>query len=166
MVHTSLFARPPIKWAPTLKKAIRQEERKKSRDVRKQKVYRIYEYPQLQSYKDMTSSGMMRLEAMERAERYLFEHSDLRLGSMQVKFINVMKIACLRKIFGDNLLPNMAFLQEKFGIKEMHDTVASLFPRRRYVNSYLFIFTLFTHLSSLLSAFLFFEFSNATTFSA
>ena len=128
MVLTSLLARPPIKWAPTLQKAIRQEERRKTRDVRKQKVYRTYEYPQLQSFKDMTSSGMMRLESMERAERYLFENSDLRLGSMQVKFINVMKIACLKKIFQDDLLPNMAFLQEKFGIKEMHDTVASLFP--------------------------------------
>jgi hypothetical protein len=136
MVAKSLLSRPPIKWAPILKKAIRQEERKKSRDLDHQEVHRSYVYPQLQSYKDMTSSGMMRLEAMERAFRYLFDNSDLRLGSMQEKFINVMKIACLKNMFKDDLLPNMQFLQDKYNITRMYDTVASLFPRRSYVISY------------------------------
>jgi len=80
MVASSLLARPPINWAPTLKKAIRQEEVKKQRDVRRQKVYRSYEYESLDSYKAMSQSGLLRLESLESAFRYLFANSDLRLG--------------------------------------------------------------------------------------
>lgn len=124
----SLLARKPIKWARIATKAIAKEERKKEAEVRNQKVFRSYEYQDLDSFKEMNSSGMLRLESLERALRYLFEHSDLKLGAMQERLVNEIKIAFLKKMFGDDLVANLKFLCEKFSITELFDTMAVLVP--------------------------------------
>lgn len=135
MVSKSLLARPPIKWAPTVKKAIEQEERKKQRDIHKQKVYRSYKYGSLESFKRMNNSGRLRLESLENAFRYLFEHSELKLGFMQERLIREITIAYLKNMFKDDLVSNLKFLREKFNITEMFDTISCLFPRRVCLSS-------------------------------
>lgn len=130
MVCQYLLARPPIKWAPTFQKAIQQEERKKERDVRKQKVYRSYEYSSLESFKKMNNSGLLRLESLERAFRYLFANSKLELGFMQERLKREFTIAHLKQMFKNDLIPNLKFLQEKFNITEMYDTLSVLFPSK------------------------------------
>jgi uncharacterized Rmd1/YagE family protein len=121
----------PLKWAAALGEELvsgvdrRAEERKK-----KAKVYRCYEYSSLESYKQNTNSGRLRLESFERAFRYLFEHTETRLGHLQKRLIDVITIAILGKIFGDDLVNNLRFLRQKYLIDELNDTVAILFPRR------------------------------------
>ena len=125
---SSLLSRPPIKWAPTIKRAIHQDELKKQRDTRKQKVYRSYEYESLESYKRMNNSGLRRLESLDAAFRYLFANSDLKLGYMQERLIREITIAYLKIMFKDDLLGNLKFLREKYQITELFDTIAVLFP--------------------------------------
>lgn len=124
----SLFTRKPIKWAPIATQAIVKEERKKETELRNQKVYRTYEYEDLDSFKEMNSSGMLKLESFERALRYLFEHSDLKLGAMQERLVNEIKIAFLKKMFGDDLVANLKHLCQRFMITELFDTLAVLVP--------------------------------------
>jgi len=128
MVAYSLLSRPPIKWATVGEKTLAQEERKRERETRRQKVHRSYEYRDLDSYKEMNSSGMLKLESLERALRYLFENSDLKLGAMQERLVNEIIVAFLKKIFGDELVGNMKYLCKKFMITEMSDTLAVLVP--------------------------------------
>lgn len=128
MVAHSLFSRPPIKWATVGEKVLAQEERKRERETRQQKVHRSYAYKDLDSYKEMNSSGMLKLESLERALRYLFENSDLKLGAMQERLVNEIIVAFLKKIFGDELVANMKYLCKKFMITEMSDTLAVLVP--------------------------------------
>lgn len=129
MVAHPLFSRPPIKWAPVGEKVLTQEQRKRERETRDQKVHRSYKYEDLASYKEMNSSGMLKLESLERALRYLFENSDLKLGAMQERLVNEIIVAFLKKIFGDELVGNLKHLCKKFMITELFDTLAVLVPR-------------------------------------
>lgn len=143
----SLLARKPIKWARIATKAIAKEERKKEAEVRNQKVFRSYEYQDLDSFKEMNSSGMLRLESLERALRYLFEHSDLKLGAMQERLVNEIKIAFLKKMFGDDLVANLKFLCEKFSITELFDTMSVLVPSKISLFKSQNIFLSFIHIT-------------------
>ncbi len=136
MNFRSLLARPPIKWAPVAQKALAQEKLRLQNEKRKQKVHRSYEYKDLESYKEMTQSGLIKLQSLERALRYLLDNSELKLGKMQEELIKQMMIAYLKKMFGDDLVANMKYLRKKFQIKELFDTLGCFVPRRRYVFIY------------------------------
>lgn len=126
----SLLARPPVKWASVAKKALEQESRKQELETKRQKVYRSYEYSSLESYKRMNNSGRLRLQSLEGAFRYLFEHSDVKLGYMQQRLIEQTTVAYLKNMFALDLVSNLKFLCRKFLITELFDTLAVLFPRR------------------------------------
>ncbi len=100
------------------------EARKKAR------VYRKYEYEQLDSYKQYTESGRRRLESLEGALRFLVEKHGVRLGQIQTDLVHVVKIALLPKIFGDELVANLQFLHQRYKITELNNTVNGTFPRR------------------------------------
>lgn len=121
----------PLRWAASLgEKLIQRHEDRVMEKRKRAKVYKKYEYQGLESYKENTSSGRLRLESFERAFRYLFEHSETRLGYMQKRLVDVITIALLSKIFGDDLVNNLKFLRKKYLINELNDTVAILYPRR------------------------------------
>lgn len=113
---------------PITKNVIQQQEKRNNDEIRRQKVYRQFEYTELESYKKLTDSGRIKLENMEAAFRYLFEQSGLRLGYMQKRLIDVIMIAFLRKMFGDQLVANLTYLKKKFMFKDLNDTIAILFP--------------------------------------
>jgi hypothetical protein len=126
----TLRLRKPIKWTPLSEKMVARETKRKTDEVQRQKVYRSYEYLSLESYKRYTNSGRLRLESMEGALRYFFEHSDMRLGHMQEKLINEIIVAFLPIMFGDDLVANLKFLTNKFNIKSLINTLGVLLPRR------------------------------------
>ena len=128
-IASKLLLRQPIKWAAIGKKALRQEEYRKEDEARKQKVLRSFEYEELESFKRLNSSGRLRLDSMERAFTYLFDNG-VKLGYMQERLIRQVKIAFLKNMFADDLVPNLKFLCQKFLIKQLIDSVAILFPRR------------------------------------
>lgn len=74
--------------------------------------------------------GRRRLEALERAEAYFYEHSGIKLGYMQEKMVHEIKIAFLPKMFGDELIVNLNFLCRKFNIETLNTTLGIVFPRR------------------------------------
>jgi hypothetical protein len=117
-----------VKWAPITRKAIFESRLKKAADLRKEKVFRSYQYSEKESFKQLNDSGRERLKRMEGAFEYLFENSGLRLGYMQKRLIEVIKIAFFRKMFGDDLVPNLNFLKKRYLIEELADSVAILFP--------------------------------------
>lgn len=100
------------------------------KEERAQNVHRKFEYDTMKSFQDHQNSGRKRLEALEGAFRYLFENSSLKLGYLQKRLIDVIIVAFMRKMFGDDLVPNLAYITKKYAIDELNDTVAILFPRR------------------------------------
>jgi hypothetical protein len=129
-----------IKWESIGRKVIAKKEKLENK-LRKRKCYRKYEYAQLPSYQKLQSSGRMRLESFERAMRYYFAHSKMKLGYMQKRLVDVYTIAALRKFFQADLVSNLKFLSRKYLIEELNDAVAILFPRYilLYNDYYLFI---------------------------
>jgi len=117
-----------VEWAPITKNVIEQQEKRNRDEIRRQKVFRQFEYTELESYKKLTDSGRIKLEHMEAAFRYFFEQSGLRLGYMQKRLIDVIMIAFLRKMFGNDLVANLTYLKKKFMFKDLNDTIAILFP--------------------------------------
>lgn len=95
-----------------------------------QAVHRKWEYSMLESFQQYKNSGRARLESFCAAFDYWHEHSGMKLGYMQVKLIQTVTVAFLRKMFGDDLLPNLNYISQRFAIDELNDTVAILFPRR------------------------------------
>jgi hypothetical protein len=126
----SILARPPVKWAHVGERILKREAKKKSDAFKRQKVYRKNEYAQLESYKEMSNSGRKKLESLETAFRYFFDHSETKLGYMQAKLKEVVIMAFLKNMFGDDLVPNLKYLSKKFEITKFIDTVAIMFPRR------------------------------------
>ena len=120
-----------IQWISKLGQGIINEtEEKNKKEAKKPKGHRKYKYEALDSYKEYTSSGRRRLESLEGAMRFFFEHSGIRLGYMQKKLVDVVIIAMLTKIFGDDLVANLKYIHKKFSIDKLNDTFAIIFPRR------------------------------------
>lgn len=115
--------------------------------IHKRRCYRKFEYQDLPSYKKLQNSGRMRLESFERAVRYYFEHSDMKLGYMQKKLIDVFIVAALRKFFENDLISNLKFIANKYLIEELNDAVAILFPVRiPFIYSLSFMHFLFIYI--------------------
>lgn len=121
----------PNNWARQLgKQWITKHEKHATEKRKKARVYRKYEYAELESFKQNTSSGRMRLESFEKALRYLFEHSNVRLGYLQKRLLDIITIALLMKFFENDLIDNLKFLRKKYIIDELNNTVAIILPRR------------------------------------
>lgn len=116
-----------IKWGDIGKKQIKEYEDRKTSLLSKRKCYRKWQYSDLPSYKKLLCSGRMKLESFERASRFLFEQGGVKLGHMQKKLYDVVLIAYLRKMFGEDLVGNLDYLSKKFLIDELNDAVAILF---------------------------------------
>lgn len=125
---STLRRRVPIKWGHIGQEVLVKNEKRREQQ-RQAPVYRSFEYEDLESYKQLRSSGRLRLESFEAAFRYFFEHSPLRLGYMQKKLVDEIKVAFLRKLFGDELVANLGWLSQKFTIEELNDTLCIRFPR-------------------------------------
>lgn len=105
------------------------------RKLHKRQCLRKFEYSHLESFKRMQNSGRQRLESYERAVRFYFAHSKMKLGEMQRKLVDVYMAAALKKFFNTDLVGELKFLAQKFLIEELNDAVAVLFP---YVSSALY----------------------------
>lgn len=117
-----------IQWSGIGKKMIETKEVLETR-VNKRKCDRKYTYADKESFKKLQCSGRIRLENFERATRYYFEHSDMKLGYMQKRAIDVYTILSLRKFFKNDLISNLHYLSNKFLIDQLNNAGAILFPR-------------------------------------
>lgn len=93
-------------------------------------IHHKMDYEELPEFAAMKSDGRRRLEAFDRALEYLLTVGGKRLGHLQVKLWKEIRIAAIRKIFGETLTENLDYLREKYGITDIHDCVAIIFPRR------------------------------------
>ena len=107
-------------------------DRDKAREekIHKRPCLPKHEYADMPLYQKMQNSGRMRLESFEKAMRYYFEHSEMKLGYMQKRLIDILIVTALRKFFTTDLISNLRYLSTKFMIDELPDAVAILFPRR------------------------------------
>lgn len=101
-----------------------------AKEESQQNVHRKWEYSMLESFQQYQNSGRARLDSFCAAFDYWHEHSGMKLGYMQRRLIQTVTIAFLRKMFGDDLLPNLNYISQRYAIDELNDTVAILFPRR------------------------------------
>ena len=92
-------------------------------------VRRRTEYADLPEFEAMRSTGRARLDKFERALAYLFEHGGVRLGRLQHKLMHAVRMAALKRMFGDELLLHLDYLRARYGIKEIYENVVILFPR-------------------------------------
>lgn len=121
----------PLDWMPTLgAELIQKHEERVSSKRKKAKVYRKYEYEQLPSWKEHTTSGRLLLENFDKATRYLFSVSGLVLGDLQERMFREIRVAMLRKMFKDDLVANLKYLRRHFRIDQLNDTVGIRLPRR------------------------------------
>jgi len=120
----------PVEWVEGCQDLLRRYDAIEARENTRQNVKQKWEYSLDPSYERYRNSGRMRLESLEGAFAYLFEVSGFRLGHRQERLIKVVIIAFLRKMFGDDLIPNLKYLEKKFLLTDLNDTVAILFPRR------------------------------------
>lgn len=112
------------------KEIIQKHEEKTNRKRKKAKVYRKYQYSQLDSFKEHSNSGRMKLESFERATRYLFEHSNVVLGELQERMFKVVQMALLGKMFETDLIANLKYLRKRFPIDQLNNTIGIKLPRR------------------------------------
>ncbi len=96
----------------------------------RQRLHRREDYAELPEYKAMRQSGRQNLERFERALRFLFEHGGVKLGAYQKRFLNAVRRVSVTRMFGEQLLANMDFLEREFGITSAERAVCILFPRR------------------------------------
>jgi hypothetical protein len=131
-------ARRTTAWAP-VGHAFMARKEEAERKLHKRQCLRKFEYSHLESFKRMQNSGRQRLESYERAVRFYFAHSKMKLGEMQRKLVDVYMAAALKKFFNTDLVGELKFLAQKFLIEELNDAVAVLFP---YVSSVLYTLAL------------------------
>lgn len=67
------------RWAHVGKRVLEKDDKKEA-ILRKRRCYRKTEYQDLPSYKRLQNSGRLRLEAFERASRFYFANSSMKLG--------------------------------------------------------------------------------------
>lgn len=121
----------PLIWMSTKGSEIVEKHEKFLVDKRKKaKVYRKFEYEQLDSYKDHMSNGRRMLESFDRATRYFFSHSSMVLGEYQEKVFRETRIAFLPKMFKDDLVSNLKFLRKHFNVDQLNNTLGVKLPRR------------------------------------
>jgi hypothetical protein len=120
-----------LRWGADLGRRITEGvKRREKRRRENSEVHRCYEYSLRESYRQNAESGRILLDSFDAAFRYVFEHSEVRLGYMQKRLIDVVTIAMLGKFFKHDLVANLKHLRKRFLIEELNDTVAILFPRR------------------------------------
>lgn len=119
-----------VPWAPQCDDLLRRYDAIQAREVKNQPIHRKFEYSLQPEYAKQRTSGRVKLQKLEQAMAELFERSGFRLGHEQARLIKVVTIAFLRKLFADDLIANLKYLEKKFLISDLNDTVAILFPRR------------------------------------
>jgi hypothetical protein len=116
---------------------------------KKRPIHHRYEYEDLEEFKAFLSNGRRRLEKFDRALQYMMTMGKKKLGHLQHKLMRAVRMAAIKKMcafsqsllafhsliekesrFGDDLVNNIDFLKEKYGIRDIYDIVAILFPRR------------------------------------
>ena len=75
-------------------------------------------------------AGRRNLERFERAVQFLFTKGGVRLGYLQHRLLQAARIVLLKRMFGSELESEIDYLRTRFGITELHQNVAILFPRR------------------------------------
>ncbi len=118
-----------VRWSDQCLDVIEKNDEILQKEEREQVIHRKFENDIKASHRKQ-SYGRKRLESLEGAFRYLFEKSSLKFGHIQKRFIDVIIIAFLRQLFGDDLVPNLAFLSKKYAITQLNDVVGILCPRR------------------------------------
>jgi hypothetical protein len=117
-----------VKWSAALGQSLietvkRREKRRKERVV----FQRISEK---KTPTESSKSGRALLEDFDAAFRYLFERSEVRLGALQKRIVDLITIALLGKFFKHDLVANLKRLRRKYLIEELNDTVSAICPRR------------------------------------
>jgi hypothetical protein len=88
------------------------------------------EYAERPEFQAMHHEGRKRLEAFERALEFLYTEGGVKLGYLQVRFMRAIRDACLKRMFGDQLLTNLEWLRETRGVVSLEAAVSIVFPRR------------------------------------
>lgn len=76
------------------------DEEKRLRDLRKKRMPHLrHEYQDLPEYAELRSDGRRRMEMFDRGLEFLFTHGGVRLGHLQQKLMNAVRMAALKRMY-------------------------------------------------------------------
>jgi hypothetical protein len=105
-------------------------EQQRLRGLRARKPVRLRSaYADEPIFQFLRDAGRHRIEQYEKALQLLFTNG-VKLGYLQARFMRVVRVVSLRRMFGETLHQHKAYLLRRFGIKEVFRAVCILFPRR------------------------------------
>ena len=108
---------------------VEEEQRLEDYEAR-QLVIPRNEYAQRAEFRALRDVGVQRLDRFDRAVRFLTTTGGVKLGYLQKRFLNAIRLVCLPRMLADSLLANLPLLMERYGVRSIEDTVAIVFPRR------------------------------------
>lgn len=111
-------------------KQVLERDQKRESIVHKRPCVRKVDVEDSPVYQKLQNSGRMRLESFEGAMRFYFANSDMKLGYMQKRLVDLLIVTALRKFFATDLVANLKYLSTKYMIDDLSDCVSVIFPAR------------------------------------
>jgi hypothetical protein len=117
-------------WCTLLDASVAREKQRLL-DVRIERPpHRKFEYEDLPEYKLLSAPGRGRIERLERALAHLFTYGGVRLGHLQVKLLDAVKRALVKRLFESAVIEHADWLKQRYGFTEFYESVGIIFPRR------------------------------------
>ena len=117
------------RWSDLLGETLAREEKRLKDVFIERPPHKRFEYEDLPEYQGIHSNARRRFDALDRAYKIQYKNG-VRLGYLQVRLMKVIITSTVRRIFGSDLVDNLAYLRERYGITEVYVTAVIKYPRR------------------------------------
>lgn len=119
-----------IKWGKISNNIVDslQEKKRKLKDL--SVVARKFQYSHLDTMKEIQSSGRLKLKRFDSALEYLKTKHGVQIGHKQQSLLDAIRISFFPIMFGEELISNVSFLKKYYGLQDVYDMFAGLYPRR------------------------------------
>lgn len=117
------------RWDELLRETLAQEKKRLEDVFIERPPHKRFDYEDLPAYQALRSDARRRFDALDRAYKIQYKNG-VRLGYLQVRLMKVIMTSTVRRIFGAELVDNLTYLRERYGITEVYDTAVIKYPRR------------------------------------
>jgi hypothetical protein len=117
------------RWSDLFRETLAVEEKRLKDVFIERPPHKRFEYEDLPEYQGLRSNARRRFDALDRAYKIQYKNG-VRLGYLQVRLMKVIVTSTVRRIFGNDLVDNLAYLRERYGITDVYDTAVIKYPRR------------------------------------
>lgn len=125
-----MFSKQAIYWGPIGEDILTSIEKKEKKIKESSIIVRKHEFLDLPTMKELQCSGRIKLERFDRAFDYLTKICKVKIGHKQEKLYYAIRTTFLPLMFGSELISNIQYLKKNYGIKEIFNMFAGIYPRR------------------------------------